>query len=195
VKTRFLVALMFVGLMTVGSSSAQNLINNAGFETGDFTSWTLTGNTVDGTVANDNTFVADCGYSNTCSQSGNFQALFGAVGSPGGVSQTVATTPGGTYEVSFWLQGDGGTPSSISISFGGVTLISQANQPGFDYTFYSFLVNVTGPTSTFAISVRDDPVYYSLDDVAVVQTPEPASLALLGSAMTLGAGYVRKVRS
>jgi hypothetical protein len=191
VKTRFLVALMFVGLMTVGSSSAQNLINNAGFETGDFTGWSI----FNGQDPYDDTFVAGCGWSAVCPNSGDYQALFGSVDEPRGISQDINTTAGNTYEVSFWLANDGGSPQSITISFAGVPLVVAGDSNGYGYTFFDFLVTASGSVSSFEVAAYNEPAYYSLDDVAVVETPEPASLVLLGSALSFGAGFIRKVRS
>ena len=185
-KFKLLSLVMILGLMG-GSAVAQNLINNGGFEDG-FTGWTLTGHQ-DG-----NTAAVGCGWSTVCPHSGNLQAVFGAVGAPGGISQDVTTTPGGRYEVSFWLQNDGGSPTTIEVSFGGVTLISATNQGAFGYTFFDYLVDVNAPVSTLSFSIQDDPAYYSLDDVTVAEAPEPASLTLLGSAMGLGMGFIRKYR-
>jgi len=153
---------------------AETLVANGGFETGDFTGWTHTGNT--------NFTGVGCGTSQA-RHSGNCSAFFGPSGSVGGISQTLATIPGGTYQVSFWLLFDGLMPSEFSASFGGVSLTSLTNPPfsdGFN-AFFSFSVIATGANTTLAFNFRDDPGFLGLDDVDVSPTPLPAGLPLFAT--------------
>jgi hypothetical protein len=77
-------------LMIGGPASAQNLVANPGFETGDFTGWTQGGNT-------GATFVTAGPFDGFLPHSGNFFAALGPVGSDGTLSQDLATTPGHSY--------------------------------------------------------------------------------------------------
>src|SRR5580704_14001113 len=106
-----------VALLALGTSvlaHAGNLVTNGSFETGDFTGWTVTGDT---------TFVGVCDVS-TCPsgfapQDGNFAAYFGPVGDTATISQTIATTPGEEYSLSFYLANPvGGTPNYFNVTFG-----------------------------------------------------------------------------
>jgi hypothetical protein len=192
-----------------GSAFAQNLVTNGGFELGSpggvgfggFPGWTP----VNEGVAHFNsgssfTFLDDGSYSLVVAgpHSGNYMADFGSMGMATGIQQAVATTPGGTYEVSFWLANDDGADplkgsfTSILVTFGTSTLINTTNQPRFGYTFYDFLVTASGPSSMLGFDIRQDPNYYYLDDVSVKQVPEPGSLALLCSGLGLGAGFIKK---
>lgn len=192
-----------------GSLFAQNLVNNGGFELGTpngvgyggFYGWTP----VNETVAHFNsgtsyTFLDDGSYSAVVSgsHSGNYMADFGSVGKAAGIEQTIATTPGGTYDVSFWLANDDGADpvkgsfTSILVTFGSATLINTTDQPRFGFTFYDFLVTANGSSSVLQFDIQQDPNYYYLDDVSVTQVPEPASLALLCSGLGLGAGFIKK---
>ena len=96
------------------NAARADLVTNGSFETGDFTGWTQFGNT---------------GFSGvTCSggaPGGSCFAFFGPVGSNGGISQTLTTTPGTQYTVSYFLNPDGGTPSAFSATFNGVSLQSS----------------------------------------------------------------------
>src|SRR5579862_5380244 len=93
-----------------GTSAAKaDLIVNGGFETGNFSGWTLSGNTgftgVSGPGFND-------GFVNN-PNSGNFFAFLGPVGSDGFLSQTFSDTAGKTLHVSFFLANDGDTPNDF----------------------------------------------------------------------------------
>src|SRR2546430_12937905 len=140
VRKSFII-LVAVALMFCGNAFAQNLVSNGGFELGsvggvgygDFVGW----NPVDDprslyNTGNALTFLDDCTYGNYCAHSGTYMAEFGAVGNSSGIGQSIGTTAGPNYLVSFWLANDDGCSdqrgcfTSIDVSFGGVTLISNS---------------------------------------------------------------------
>ena len=177
------------GVLSAGRSSADQLVTNGGFETGDFTGWTLSGNTGFTNVVSFNT------------HSGNYAASFGPVGSTGMIEQTqlLDTVAGQTYDFSFWLLADGGTPNSFSASFDGTEVLSISNTNGFAYTLFDFSVVATTNQTALSFTYRHDPAFYYLDDVSVIGTrgvvPEPASAMLLGLGSTgMLAAYRRKRR-
>ena len=171
-------AMALVASAAAVSASAAELVTNGGFETGDTSGWTLTGNP-------GFSFVTAPGHS------GQFAYFNGAVGSSGVLSQTLATVAGQSYDFSFWLQNDGGTPNSFTASLGGVTLATFANAPGFAYTLFSGSVVAASDNGTLSFAFQQDPAYWRLDDVSLVSgaggVPEPAAwgLMLIGF---LGAG-------
>ena len=64
-----------------GIASAQNLLDNPGFETGDFSGWTRSGNS---------------GFTSIITSpvnSGSYAASFGPIGSEGYISQILVTNP------------------------------------------------------------------------------------------------------
>jgi hypothetical protein len=134
------------------------LVVNGGFETGDFTGWTVNDPTFE-------TFVSGNPHS------GSFAAWFGAVGQNGTISQTIATVPGNHYTFTFWLASDGGTPNDFSASFGGVTVFSVTNDPSHGYVAHTFNVVATGASAVIQFAGRDDPGFLQLDDVSVVDPP------------------------
>src|SRR6266850_8015712 len=90
-----------------GPAHAAELVTNGSFETGDFTGWTLSGNTGFTGVECPGAPFAGPG-------DGNCDAFFGPVGSTGGITQTLNTQAGRFYNITFDFRPDGGTPSSFS---------------------------------------------------------------------------------
>ena len=148
------------------------LVLNGGFETGDFTSWNLSGNTTNTYVSGSPTFV----------HSGNYAARLGPVGSLGYLSETVPTIPGEPYMLSFWLENpDGGLPNEFSLSWNGNVIYDQTNLPAFTWTNLQFAVQATGSSSVVQFGARNDPQYFDLDDVSLTGTPLPAFQLLSAS--------------
>src|SRR5438270_2575967 len=96
-----------IGLAVGTAQAAVNLIVNGSFETGDFTGWTLTGNTGFTGVECPGAPFAGPG-------DGNCDAFLGPVGSNGTLSQSFPTVVGQVYSISFDFQPDGGAPSFFS---------------------------------------------------------------------------------
>jgi hypothetical protein len=167
-KTLALLALL-LSLALVQSAAAVQLVTNGGFETDDFTGWTVT-------PAADSSFVFVAGNPHT----GNFAAWFGAYGStPDIISQTLPTVVGTSYKINFWLQAFDDGINSFSASFGGNTLLTLTNQTAFPYTSYSYQVVATGSSTVLSFSGTPLVSFWNLDDVTV--TPLPGTLVLLGS--------------
>jgi subtilase family serine protease len=148
---------------------SQSLVQNGGFETGSFSSWTLTGNTSDNVVS----------ASRITPHSGDYDAVFGQYGSLAYLSQTVPTSPGQAYLLSFWLSNPtGATPNQFLVNWNTNlsstnTLLSQTNLGAFNWTNEQFVVIATSSSSVVQFGFRDDPQYLGLEDVSLIPIPTP----------------------
>lgn len=181
-----LLALGCVAVFATTANAAVNLVVNGGFETGSFTGWTVTGtqNFSSGVIAGD-------------AHSGTYSAFFGPPNdsndpASGTLTQSIdlATTPGQTYEFSFWLKTSIAFPNTFEAKFAGTTYFGPVNIPSTSsYVQHTYQVVATGFTSSleFDITIENSGAtggFLLLDDVSVTALPEAASFAvwsLLGS--------------
>lgn len=154
------------------------LVVNGGFETGDFTGWTLVG---DGNPFN---FV-DNGSIGLPPHSGTYLALLGEQGSLSFLSQAIPTTPGSAYLISFWFACDGSTPNEFLVNWNGQTLFDQIDVPSTgEWTNMQFTVPATANSTILEFGSRNDTSYFGLDDVSVTPvTPVLQALTKAGKSI------------
>ncbi len=154
-------------------ASPPQLVQNGGFEMGDFTGWTQSGN-IDGyeTVVTDPAYI----------QSGNYGAQIGCYGSLYYLSQTLPTTPGQLYLVSFWVVNYNGVgPNEFLADWGATTLFDQTDMGTDGWLHMQYLVTAAGTSTTLQFGFRNDPWYFALDDVSVTAVQRPAFQSLVKS--------------
>ena len=172
---------------SVGMGTARatlvNLIANGGFETGDFTDWTLANSQY--------TYVTSggCYDGNYCYFNGEYPA-----GST--LSQTVDTNVGDMYTLSFWVAESSygyspGYQFIVSSSASATPLLTLDDTPDFAYTQFTEEFTAISTTTTISFAGYNLPGGTSMDDVSLVDdtipAPEPSSwrLIALGGAFVL----------
>jgi hypothetical protein len=163
-----------------------NLVQNCGFETGDFTHWTVAGfDTADTFVSSDCDPTIPGVYG---PNSGTYSACLGSVGGLTYVSQTITDIPGKPYTLTIWLKSDGQTPNEFQASYNGTVLTDMVNMTAFGYTQFSFPGLIGTGSDTIKFGGQDDPEYLNLDDVSFVEElPGSYVVSYFANAHTAGA--------
>ncbi len=182
----FLLATAFIA---PSAAWADNLVQNGGFETGDFSGWTVTGDVQGAQVV-----------SGGGSNSGCCFAKFNPGSDYVYLSQTISTphTPGSSqlYDLLFFWKLVDLPPTDFQVFWGGQLVADFQNTGSQQWTQFQLdgLTATRQETQlTFGFKVSDGQSYFGLDDVSVSQqTPEPSSLMLLGSGILSAAAAIRK---
>jgi hypothetical protein len=165
----------------VGTASA-NLVTNGGFETGNFSGWTLTNGALDGY-----TFVVLNSLNPTSPPNpGIYEASLSTNGAAGAISQTLNTTAGQGYIVTYWLANDDSSKTNLFQAMWNNSTIQAtalANSDIFGYKEFQFSAVASGSSSTLAFNFQNDPSTFHLDNVDATPTPIPAAAWLLGSGL------------
>jgi len=181
-----------------------NIVQNPGFETGDFTDWTIN-------PGGTNPWLIRSGIN---AYQGTFFAGTGCIGAPcitgttaqqAYLSQTLATMPGQSYTISFEFSANGNPGANeFAVLWNGATVLDLG--PGGTlgpvgtlntYVLYSVpKVVATSTSTTLTFLGREDIGYDAIDNVEVdpVGAPEPAT-ALLGLGLLPIMVYARRYRS
>jgi hypothetical protein len=164
---------------------------NCGFETGDWTSWTIGGNTLDplGTYYGVDAFDANSGNDGAYLS----QDFVDDGTAPLDLSETLATTAGKSYYLTFYLEQDSapttGYTHALTVSWGGTSIMSLTPTvavpgPVGSFTEYTLTETATTASTNLTFAFENDDSYWSFDDVSVSPTPEPSTYLLAGMALS-----------
>jgi hypothetical protein len=136
-------------------------------------------------------------FSLTASQGSHFLDLTDyAYSKFGGVSQSVSTTPGATYKLTFDLGSSSnyGLPSSILADAGTTQQSFSVNSAAINHwTSFSMTFTASSATTTIGLTGNQGPNYIGLDNVAVVAVPEPETYAMMLAGLGL-MGFIARRR-
>jgi VCBS repeat-containing protein len=150
---------------TMTEDLGPTILTNGGFETGDLTGWSASSGSISAVLLG------------LGGQFGNYAAEFGATGSTESLSQSISTTPGQHYTVSFLVSGDPDSSSNaLNVTWDGTTVLALANNYG-GFTQYSFDVvgDPSSSTTPLVFSASDDGTGLFLDQVTVDPATNPAT--------------------
>lgn len=149
-----------------GGGSGASLVTSGGFE-GGAPGWSLSSTSVAGTP-----------------RSGASALSMGAVGFNGSASQTLATVPGQSYTLEYWLQTMSGLPNHFAVIWDGTTIYATDDAAASPYTAHSFTVTASGASTTLTFEGRHDPSYFYVDDVSVTPLAAPGPSLGFGATAT-----------
>lgn len=158
----------------------QDLAQDGGFEAGDFTYYTLSGDL----AAYTNNFADDGSNTGYTPHGGYCFAALGQVSTLAYLSQPMPTRAAQTYLLSFWLNNpSGATPNQFLVQWNSKPnaakiIFNQINLGAFGWTNMQFLVQATTNLTTLQFGFRNDVDDFCLDDVSVLPVPTPALQAL-----------------
>ena len=140
-----------------------NLVLNGGFETGDFTDWTVTDPEPGNPDIGVDTLPEDV-------ESGSY-GVFAGNSDTSTLSQTIATIPGHTYNISFYLdvyQADA-TNGFMSATFGGQSVVDLVEPSETDqFTQYTASIVATSADTLLQFQFQDPGGFFGFDNVSVI---------------------------
>ena len=172
-RSSFSVGVVALAVAALGRSASAgvNLVQNGGFESGDFSGWIT-----QAAGAGSNFFVQNgSGFDSP------HAAFFGGTGGLyDQISQDLTTIAGGDYLLEFWILNLGVENDGLLVEWGGTTLLDGPVESELEtYVYFSFEVTAAEALTELRFGGFDGNAGFYLDGVSVTAVPTPAVLALL----------------
>lgn len=172
-----------LGVMTGVSSTRGELVINGGFETN--AAWLFT----------PGGFISNFGYTGVVAHTGTRSFMFAnPFFNDDTIRQTLATTAGTSYTLSFWLYNGQQGNDHLRVSWEGGLVVDMlpVNIPLNTWTQFSYTVTATLNGSELRFAGYDAPDRIRIDDVSVVVVPTPGAMTF--GALVLGGLATRRRR-
>ncbi len=109
----------------------------------------------------------------------------------GYLSQTLTTTPGQIYSLSYWLINPAtGTPNEFTAAWNGTNVADLVNLGAKGWVNHQSYVVATSSSTVIQFGFRNDPNYLGFDDVTVTPVAAPTFSSAGRSGNNLNLGWV-----
>jgi xanthomonalisin len=170
----------------------QEMIQDGGFEAGDFAYWNLFGPNLFWTDQYGDlipfSFVDDGSAYGLTPYAGTYSANLGATDLDY-LSQAMPTRVGQPYLLSFWWEsvdiGSGTTPNEFLAKWNTSTLANALNVGAFGWTHAQYVVQGTVTNTVLEFGFLDEPGVLGLDAVSVISIPMPSFQTVAKSSSTI----------
>ncbi len=182
--------LVFGTLATLGAAaSATNaeMVFNGGFETGNFSGWSVPPN-----IFPPNSGAQIFGIAGGGGSEGTHYAALSSTNLRF-ISQVLPTTAGQNYQLTFWLRQPDDHPIQFQVRFEGQIVLNAFDplpDAGWHVLTLPLHANING--SFIEFGQQSFPLYVYLDDVRVVPVPAPSAAAVLLMGGAAAAGRRRR---
>lgn len=150
------------------AQAADNVLVNGSFESG-LASWTTAGFVLEG---------YDYGVGDIA-HSGSHAFYGGGIGALAYLTQSVMTSVGQTYDVTFWVYSDGYLPNRLQVLADGMVRYDMEDVKLQDFTRVSTTFTATQTLTQLQFALRNDAGALRLDSITVSAVPEPSTWALM----------------
>lgn len=183
------------GGLSICDNTPGNIVQNCGFETGNFTDWVASTTSSDpwdvtSNDPNSGTYAASTGCVGD-------QCITGTSTQQAYLYQILATNAGDDYDLQFSFA-SAGTPMELQVLWDGTVELDLTGIPSGGYITYSAGDLLGTGSDELEFLGQQNPGFDRLDDVIVTDagpsgsTPEPSSFALMIGAALLAATFSRK---